>query len=276
MLLLAACSAAPQSSVPPPAPTSTTVAATTTVATSSTLPPATACPEGDLMLTDGQLVDWERPGADSSRIAGISWRTVGACHVVTISFATDDGAPATTPPTLTARILRDTGVLRVDSETTSSVIVDQLVEDGLIERMFVPIDSAGNRFIDFVLSGPAVGRARLMTSPARLEIELQPGGPPEVGSPLVTENVVVVEPGLGATVGPIIDLSGYSTAAAESLNLSVLRDGAPIEEATVELASQPGTWTGFTFNIQLGDRIYDSLRISSADGSVLAGIPFSP
>lgn len=228
------------------------------------------------MLTDGQLVDWERPGADSARIAGISWRTTGECHVVTISFATDDGAPATTPPTLTARILRSTGILRVDSETTSSVIVDQLVEDGLIERMFVPVDSEGHRFIDIILNGPAVGRARLMTSPARLEIELEPGGPPEVGSPLVTENVVLVEPGLGVTVEPIIDISGYSMGSAESLNLSVLRGGITVEETTAELAPQPGIWTGFAFAIQLGDRLYDSLRVASADGSVLAGIPFNP
>ncbi|MGH8911645.1 MAG: hypothetical protein ACRDVD_03965 [Acidimicrobiia bacterium] len=228
------------------------------------------------MLTEGQLVNWERPGADSARIAGVSWRTAGECHVVTISFATDDGAPATTPPTLTARILRSAGVLRIDSEATSSVVVDQLIEDGLIDRLFVPLDASGNRFIDIVLNGPTVGRARLMTSPARLEIELQPGGPPDVGSPLVTENVVLVEPGLGATVEPVIDVTGYSTGTAEVLNLSVLRGGIPIEETSVELVSQPGIWTGFAITVQLGDRVYDSLRVASADGSVLAGIPFSP
>lgn len=227
------------------------------------------------MLTDGRLVRSERPGADGARIAGIGWRVVGDCHIFTITFATDDGAPATTPPTLTARILRSTGVLRIDSEATSSVIVDQLVEGGLVQRMFVPVDAEGHRFIDLVLNGPVVGRARVLTSPARLEIELQPGGPTDVGSPLVTDEIVLVEPGLGATVEPILDITGYSTGAATSLNLAVLLAGNPVEATVVELASEPGIWTGFAFTFPVGDQIYDSLQVAAADGSVLAGIPLS-
>ena len=71
------------------------------------------------MVTEGQLLSWAPPAADSSRIAGIVWRMAGECHIITISFATDDGAPATTPPALTADILRRAGVLRIASTATS-------------------------------------------------------------------------------------------------------------------------------------------------------------
>ncbi|HJR91096.1 MAG TPA: hypothetical protein VJ938_01500 [Acidimicrobiia bacterium] len=278
--LVSGCAVTPGPTVSPP-PGATTIPATTTAPTvptssSSTLPPTAACPDGDVMLTEGQLLAWEPPAADASRIDGIGWRMAGECHIVTIAFATDDGAPATTPPPLTADILRGAGVLRIDSAATSSVIADQLVETGLIERIFVPVDAEGNRFIDLVLSGPAVGRARLLTSPARLEIELQPGGPPDVGRPLVADNIVLVEPGEGAVVEPLIDVFGYSTSTEASLSVSVLNAGATVEDAVLELASPEGSWTAFSLTIPVGDRVYDRVQVETADGSVVAGIPVNP
>lgn len=279
-LLLSACTVTGEPSVTAPPGATTAVPATTlpsTPATStSTIPPTTACPEGDVMLTDGQLLAWERPTADAARIAEIDWRLAGDCHILTISFATGDGAPATTPPTLSASILRSAGVLRIESAASSSVVTDQLVEHGLVERIFVPVDADGNRFVDLVLNAPVVGRARLLTSPARLELELQPGGPEDVGSPLVTDEIVLVEPALGATVEPVIDVTGYSIGAAAGLNVSVLLAGTAIEEASVEFVSQPGVWTEFSLTIPVGDRPYDRLQVETPDGSILAGIPFTP
>lgn len=277
-LVLMACADAPGPSVtaPPAAPTTSTPPATTIPASTTTLAPTSACPGGDVMLTDGQLVQWERPEADGTRIAGVSWRMAGECQVVTLSFATDDGAPATTPPTISARIMRSAGIVRIETTTTSSVVVDQLVEQGAVRRMFVPTDTDGNRFVDLVLDAPVVGRARLLTSPARLEIEMQPGGPPDLGSPLVTNDFVLVEPGVGATVSPVIDVSGYIRGEAEALTVAVLRFGLVVTESSIEPAGQPGVWTGFAETVPMGDEPYDMLQVLRPDGSVLAGIPFSP
>lgn len=228
------------------------------------------------MLADGGLLSFERPTSDGTRIAGITWRTTAACHLVTISFATEDGAPATTPPTLTARMLRDAGVLRIQTGATASVVVDQIVEEGAIERLFVPVDEAGNRFIDLVLSGPAVARAQVLTSPARLELELQPGGSEGVGRPLMSLEVVVVEPGSEALAEPIIDLTGYSTGDLETLDVEVLLGEEAVSETRLELEASPGIWSAFHLVIPVGDSRYDSLRVTSQDGTVVAAIPFSP
>lgn len=279
-LLIAACAVTGEPSVTAPPGATTTVPRTTLptapASSTTTIPPTTACPEGDVMLTDGQLLAWERPTADAARVAEIGWRLAGDCQVLTVSFATGDGAPATTPPTLSASLLRSAGVLRIESAASSSVVTDQLVEHGLVERIFVPVDADGNRFIDLVLNAPVVGRARLLTSPARLELELQSGGPEDLGSPLVTDEIVLVEPALGATVEPVIDVTGYSIGTAAGLNVSVLMAGTAIEEANVELVSQPGVWTAFSLTIPVGDRPYDRLQVETPDGSILAGIPFTP
>src|SRR5690606_6508421 len=170
LLVLAACveEAEPQSTSTSPS----TAPATTSTSTGTTEAPTTtvtegACPAGDVMLADGGLADFDPPSSDSTRIAGINWRTSGVCQLFTISFATEDGAPATTPPALSARLLRGAGVLRVETAATSSVVADQLVEAGAVERLFVPVAEDGTRFVDLVLAEPVVARARLQTSPAR-------------------------------------------------------------------------------------------------------------
>lgn len=226
------------------------------------------------MLADGRLLEFDRPASDGTRIAGITWQTSGECQTVTVTFATEDGAPATTPPTLDARLLRNAGVLRIDTQATASVVVDQLVEEGFGERLFVPVDEEGFRFIDLVLSEPAVARARVLTSPARLEVELQPGGP-EVGRPLISNDVVVVEPGSAAVADPVLDLTGYSTGDLESLEVAALRNDVEVTETTLELEPTPRSWTAFHLVLQVGES-YDTLRVQTEDGSVIAAIPLSP
>jgi hypothetical protein len=227
------------------------------------------------MLADGGLLSFDRPTADGTRIAGITWQTAGACHVFTLSFATADGAPATSPPTVDASLLRNAGVLRIETEATASVVVDQLVGEGMVERLFVPVDEAGFRLVDLVLSGPAVARARILTSPARLEVEIQPGGSEAAGRPLMSPSVVIVEPGSAAVAEPIIDLAGYSIGEVESLGVDVLMGEETVSETTLELEPSPGLWTAFHLTIPVGDTRYDTLRVTSADDTVIAAIPFS-
>lgn len=278
-LVAAACSEPSTTVVPPPTPTTgatTTAPSTVPPSTTATTDPVGACPDGDVMLADGQLLRFERPTSDGTRITGISWRTSGRCQLVSVSFATADGAPATTPPTVTARLLRTAGVLRIETAATEAVVVDQMVEEGQVERLFVPADEEGFRFVDLILNGPTVARARVLTSPARLEIELEPGGPDEIGSPLVTPQLVIVEPGSAAAMEPVLDVSGYSTGELEGLQIAVLDEGTTVTEAPLELEPSPRLWRAFHLVLPMGDASYDNLRLLDATGSAIAGIPFTP
>lgn len=276
--LLAAC----QVSSPPTVGPATTTVTVATSSTSTTLPvsttvptPAPPCPTGEPMVNDGRLLHSDRPGADGRRIGEIAWTEDNGCHVVTIHFVTDDGAPATTPPTLTARILRSAGVLRVETEATTSLMVDQLVESRVVGRVFVPRTEDGRRFVDLTLIEPVVARARVVTSPARLQIEIQPGGSLDMGSPLLTADVVVVEPGSAAEAAPVLDMNGYTFGELAALQLSVLEGAEVVATQTLALQGDASTWVAFTTTIQMGSALYDSLRLERPDGTPIAGIPFS-
>lgn len=257
------------------APASDTTAPAPTVDSAETTVPDQACPEGEAMVSDGRLAGADRPGADGATIGTLGWRSSGECETVTISFATADGAPATTPPSLVARIQRDAGILRVETEATSSLIVDQLVESPLVGAVFVPTTDEGTRFVDLTLTEPVIGRARILTSPARLEIDLQPGGTPDLGSPLVTQDLVIVEPPARAGESPIVDVSGYAFGPEQEITLEVVLGNDVIESTTLVVGGEEGRWAALDTAIQVGNRPYDGLRISGPDGDTIAGIPFT-
>ena len=272
-LLLVACTDSDSTST---SATSTSVATTVTTAppATDTTPVSTVCPEGDAMVSDGRLIDAERPGADARTIGGITWRRSGECHTITISFTTEDGAPATTPPTVTARMLRDVGILRVETEATSSLIIDQAVENGIVGSLWVPQSEEGTRFIDMTLTEPVMGRARILTSPARLEIELQSGGSPDLGSPLVTETLVVVEPAAGPNEGSVIDVSGYALGPPAEVAFEATLGDEVVESHELIVGDDTPLWTEFRTTLELGSDPYDGLRLSGQDGTI-AGIPFN-
>lgn len=261
---------------PPPRSVPTTSSTTPPeTAPTTTPPPPNFCPGTGAMLSEGLLTRTEEPGADGTRITGVGWRIIGECEVINITFATEDGAPATTPPNLTARLLRSEGVLRIETSATSSVIVDQHVETTLIDRLYVPVREDGTRFVDLVLTQPVLARAHIAESPARLEIELQPGGSP-LGRPLMTDNIVIVQPGFNAVATPLLDITGYVSGPATTVTVNVALGSAQLHQGDVELPASPGAWTAFDIPIQIGSQRYDSVRITRPDGTVIAGIPVSP
>lgn len=226
------------------------------------------------MVSDGRLLQSDPPGAGGQTIGGVTWRTRGGCHVITITFTTADGAPATTAPTLVARLMRDAGVVRVETEATSSLLIDQQVESEMVGAMYVPVSESETRFIDLTLLEPVVGRATILSSPARLEIELESGGTPDMGSPLVTEDLVVVEPVAEALDDPIMDISGYAYGPEDDVVFEVVADEAVLESQELTVGGAESAWTGFRTTIQVGDLAYDVLRISDDEGTI-AGIPIS-
>lgn len=272
-ILMGGC-AAPSPPTPAPAIPTVDTSIPPTDTTTTTAPQSGACPGGEVMLADGRLLHFDRDPADGERISGIGWRMAGDCQVVTIAFSTEDGAPATTPPAVTARLIREAGILRVETAATGAVIVDQLVDEGLVDRLFVPVDPDGRRFVDLVLSEPAVARARVFTSPARLEIELQPGGG-EFGRPLIGPRLVLVEPGSNPDPLPILDVTGYVWEGIDSIQVTVTRGGLVVTSTVFELSTTPRLWSGFHVILPMGDEAYDTMEIATGDGAFIAAIPFN-
>jgi hypothetical protein len=192
------------------ATTTTADEATTTVGPTVTTPPSgdAGCP-GDEALEDGELLDASEPSSDAEQISAIGWVGDQACEVFTIEFTTDQGAPATTPPSVEAVFLRQVGILRVSLDVERTSITDQLAETGLVHQVFVPRSENRTLFVDLHLSAPALATVTTSSSPAQIVISLEPGGSDYVGSPAVAVNVVVVTPLEGPVEVPVV-VNGYS------------------------------------------------------------------
>ena len=119
--------------------TTTSGETTTTVGSTVTTSPNgdSGCP-GDGAIEDGELLDASEPSSDAEQISAIGWVGDQACEVFTIEFTTDQGAPATTPPSVEAVFLREVGILRVSLDVEMTSITDQLAETGLVHQVFVP------------------------------------------------------------------------------------------------------------------------------------------
>lgn len=253
MMVASACGqdAAPSTTAPgtTAASTTTTPASTTTTGAAVTTAPAedSGC-LGDDAIDDGALLVTSEPSSDSEQISGIGWVGDETCEVFTIDFATDQGAPATTPPTVDAEFMREVGILRVSIDVGMTSITDQLAETGLVRQVFVPRSANANLFVDLHLSDPALAAVTTRSSPAQVIISLEPGGPAYGASPAVAENVVVVTPVEGPVTSPVT-VSGYSRNFEANTIGRIVQGSTVLAEGFTTAADWSETWGEFELTL---------------------------
>jgi hypothetical protein len=200
-----------------PGATTTTPAGfpTTSGVTTDTFAPTTTtasdgeCGVDGTPIEDGLVANVVESASDAEQIASISWETSTGCEVFTIEFATDQGAPATTPPSLDAQFIREAGVLRVVVGVEMTAVTEQLVESAMVGHLFVVRQADRRLFVDLHLTDPARAIVVADSSPGRVTITLQPGGSEYGGTPAIGPNVVVLVPLAGPVASPI-EVNGYS------------------------------------------------------------------
>lgn len=244
-LLATACTgASAETTISPPSSSTTFAPITTTTA------PITGCAGGTQFIEGGEVASAESSSSDASTIGLISWATVDDCETFEITFETSQGAPATTAPSIRASFIGDLGVLRVGTSAASTIISDQIIETGLVSRIYVVRSLNGGTFIDFHLTGPTQARTVVRSSPARLTLQLQPGlvalgRPPAAAGP-----VVLIEPVDDATVPIQTTVGGYANDIAEVLMIATSNDRV-VAQQTVSPAAASDGWAEFRADLQL-------------------------
>jgi hypothetical protein len=245
VLIVAACTG---DESPPP----TTTVTTTTLATpTSTLPPVVECPGEGEFEEGGGIAEIDGAGSDSSTLGQVSWETSDRCETFHFDFETSEGAPATTVPDVTVDHLDSFQVVRVGLDIDASVIVDQLVETELVERLFVVRSLDGGIFVDLHLSEPAAVRATARSSPARLSLDLRPGFVPFAGESAVDDQVVLVSPIDEAEAGITTELVGYSRIPEQSVLVLVTQAGRIATETGATPADNAEIWGEFRLELSL-------------------------
>ena len=246
-IALSACVDEPSS--PTTATTATAPPPTTAGSTATTAPSGdTGCP-GEAAIDDGQLLLAAEPSTDAEQISGIGWIGDAACEVFTIDFATDQGAPATTPPSVEAEFMREVGIVRVALDVEMTSITDQLAETALVGQVFVPRSGDGTLFVDLHLSAPALVTVATGSSPAQVIISLEPGGSEYAGRPAIATNVVVVTPVEGP-VGAPVAVNGYSRNFEANTIGRIVQGSDVLAEGFTTAADWTETWGEFALTLE--------------------------
>jgi hypothetical protein len=217
----------------------------------TTRPLVRGCDKGSAFTEGGEVVEVQQQASDASTIGFITWDARPDCESLTISFESEEGAPATTPPSTRIEYLPGAPIIRIWLEADDTVITDQLVETSLIDRLYIVRSLSGGMFIDVYLGSPAQAHATFELSPARLVLDLQPGIVEYRNHPKVTESVIVTSPVDGATVGEEATVTGYARTFEAAVEVIATAGDVLLDEQTVTAADWSKTWGEFSADLQL-------------------------
>lgn len=241
LLFLAAC--APIAGTPTSSTTSPTTPTTTTTTGVTTAVATTEEPVGcvdDLdFIESGQVARIDQPSSDANILGLISWHGDAGCERFRLDFETNEGAPATTPPSVLVEFLDSGQILRIHLDLERIVLTDQLVETSLVDRLYVVRAIDGGLFVDLHLAAPSQARATVRNSPAGLTVELQMGIQPFAGEATISDQAVVLEPSPGEETDGTIEVSGY----ARTFEAAVLVIATSAGQAVAETSTQAADWT---------------------------------
>jgi hypothetical protein len=224
---------------------------TTTTGPTSTLPPVIECPGVGDFEEGGGIAEIPGEGSDSRSLGRISWETNDQCETFHIDFETSEGAPATTVPAIRVDHLESFQVVRIDLDVDGTLVTDQLVETGLVDRLYVVRALSGDMFVDLHLAEPAAVRVQVFSSPARLSLELRPGVVPFAGRSTLGQDIVLTSPPGGADVDPNVQLIGYARTFEANVLAVVTQGGDVVTEATTTAADSAFTWGEYRLALTL-------------------------
>jgi hypothetical protein len=223
----------------------------TTTAPTTTVPLVAGCPDEGEFVEDGTIASVDQDQSDSSVIGHISWTTDESCDKFTFSFITSEGAPATTPPTVTATYVEGVPVIRIAVDADQTVITDQLIETALIDRLYVVKALSGGMFVDLHLAGPAQARIRTEGTPARVILDLQPGIVEFPTAPAYSDLAVVVTPLDSEILGGTLLVSGYTRTFESNVLIIATAGNEVVAETFTTAAGGLETWGEFQTEIVL-------------------------
>jgi hypothetical protein len=197
---------------------------------------AAVCLQGESFVADGALrVAGAGPG-NAREVSGLRWEAHDGCERFVIDLADGGGGPAAGVGSVDVELIRDRGVIRVslrDVEQVSTDATDTRTDGALLRAAYVVRSpEGGHMFVDLHLGQPAEAHALLLQDPARVVIDVRPGGAPLAERAPAETRVVVLEPGPG-TVSYPLRVSGYARTFEANVVARIEQAGAaPVETFT--------------------------------------------
>lgn len=249
----------PTGSEPPATETAAGTATATETATATAAPtePPAVCLQADEYAGDGQL-NIEQSGAhDALRLTGLRWAAHEGCERFVIDLALPNNSPATSPGPVSATWDRDLGVLSVELGGVLSVAPDSTDADvpgDLLDRVYVVRggEPSENRvLVQMHLQDAAEAAVFLLSEPARVVVDLRPGGTPVPPFTAHGSAVVLRAPREGAASYPLT-VNGYTRGFEANAVVRLVQDGVVVFEEATTANDWTEMWGWFELTVNNG------------------------
>jgi hypothetical protein len=231
-------------------------------------------------VADGPIALSGTPG-NAGSIADLRWARHEGCERFVIDFVAADGSPATGTGTLRAEVLREDGIVRLFmpdavrftgktpadmNEARGPVMVD--LEGTLADKAYVVRTEGDRLYVDVHLGAPTEAAVTTLRDPARVVLDLRPGGG-AMGRALSGRGVVVLTPSTGEARYPLT-VRGYSRHFEANVVAEIRRGGVAV--VTVSGIAQDWILAYGEFELTLPDGPRGNVELfvgdySAADGS---------
>jgi len=234
-----------------------------------TTSPGSACLQGESTFTRSGEIPVELPEGepDAARVTDARVESEEGCDRLTISLATEGGAPARVAGLVRASIVEAPGVVRVrlDPNVAATAVLDRLLERPLLHSLYVVRSLLGDSYVDVHLADPAEARVFVDRAPALVTVDLRSGSSLG-GSRLVARDVVVLLTRTSELTYPL-EVVGYSLGGPVTV---VLRsDGQASDPWAPTTTDGGGTWAEFDASITEGPTGDVTLEVTGPSGTVV-------
>lgn len=230
------------------------------------------CLQGERYVADGPVAVAPPAGGDARTVSALRWGRHQGCERFVIDLADDAGRAASTPGVVTADVLRALGVLRVELREVERVdpgATDERFDGRLVRAAYVVRSPDGRgTFVDLHLGEPAEAAVLVLDDPARVVVDLRPGGGPLPPPAVTAERVVVLEPRPGRT-SPPLTVTGYARTFEGNVVVRLERDGRAVHEAFTTATAWVDAWGHYS--LTLTDRATGPLRLHVGEYSARDG-----
>lgn len=236
--------------------------------------PVAVCLEGDNFTGEGAIPipDPEDP-ADAHQVSGLRAEAHDGCDRFVIDLATEDGSEASSAGAVSAEFLRDLGVVRInlpDVPTVDPEATDATFDGPLAKAGYVVIAPELNGlYVDVHVGEPAEAHVFVLSGPARVVVDLRPGGA-EMQAPTEAENnVVVLAPRAGEAAYPLT-VFGYARTFEANVVMRLEQGGTDAFEGFTTATGWVDGWGDYSLTIPAGPSGEVTLHVgeySAEDGT---------
>jgi hypothetical protein len=216
---------------------------------------AAVCLRGEPFVAAGGVPLRSTGPADAERVGDLRWESHPGCERFVIDLLREDGTPATSPGEVQVELLRELGVVRVSMRNVEAVDPDATGADfdGPLARAAFAVFSPDGRwvYVDLHLGEAAEAHASVLRDPARVVVDLRPGGGPVPGAPARDERVVVLEPRPGTHSHPVV-VTGYSRTFEANVVARLEHQGEAVFDTFTTATAWVDAWGHFSFTIPDG------------------------